>query len=59
MLPPDIRIKIVFAQANAGEQEEEMLEADVSFWQKRLCAIMSKRNFDLTGKRKQSSYFVK
>ncbi|CAM9978227.1 unnamed protein product [Scytosiphon promiscuus] len=29
VLPPEIRIKIVFAQANAGEQEEEMLEADV------------------------------
>lgn len=30
VLPPEIRIKIVFAQANAGEQEEEMLETDVS-----------------------------
>lgn len=30
VLPPEIRLKIVFAQANAVEQEEERLEADVS-----------------------------
>lgn len=30
VLPPDVRIKIVCAQANAVEQEEELLEADVS-----------------------------
>lgn len=30
VLPPDIRIKIVFAQANAVDQDEELLEEDVS-----------------------------
>lgn len=30
VLPPDVRIKIVCAQATAVEQEEELLEADVS-----------------------------
>lgn len=30
VLPPEIRLKIVFAQANAVEEEEERLEADVS-----------------------------
>ncbi|CAM9133010.1 unnamed protein product [Ectocarpus sp. 8 AP-2014] len=29
VLPPEIRLKIVFAQANAVEEEEERLEADV------------------------------
>ena len=30
VLPPDVRLKMVFAQANASESEEEELEADVS-----------------------------
>lgn len=30
VLPPDVRIKIVCAQASAVEQEEEQLEAEVS-----------------------------
>lgn len=30
VLPPDVRIKIVCAQASAVEQEEELLEANVS-----------------------------
>lgn len=29
VLPPDVRIKIAVAQANAGEDREEKMEADV------------------------------
>lgn len=30
VLPPEIRIKIVFAQANSVDEDEELLEEDVS-----------------------------
>lgn len=62
VLPPDVRIKIVCAQANAVEQEEEMLEADVSCGYKHLLRSSQLSNLFFCGVRlrfgNDSSVFV-